>query len=582
MQNAGQTLARLTPLTVLALLLAACQLIYPAELSVTPSLLEFSAGLSTTTLTIENTGKEQSVMSWAVGGSQRLTFSPTAGTLQGGASATVIVAVDRTGLVTTELALVRVQAGRQTVEINAVIDPYATPGPAPCPADPTARYASVTPIPLDRSAAAFALAGIVPTGVIVRWDTSAQPMGNGYGASPSSLLPDELTTLVSATHDLGGATLFATPSPITFANRMAQQPGVLWIELDGPVIRPLVTPAADPNDPWYVNGSQWWLNAFGFAESRLAPSAVTADDVVIAVIDTGTRSSHEDLVSSIVPGISLVGFAIGVAPSSNVADGDGHGSHVAGLAVAQEGNGVGIVGIASHGRVRVQPIKVFDDDGSATISDLVAALRWASGLTIRAPDNTTYSNPIPVDVINMSLGAEGQFGFSSPELRSAVIDARCENVVLLAASGNGSGGVGMEGGVDFPAAYPEVLSIGSVDENRVRSAFSDFGEGLVDLMAPGGRSEGGTGLLSALGYADDAYGYLQGTSMATPLAAGSAALLIASDPVQYRGNPAAVEMAMRMAAAKSPGTSSAQYGAGVLCLDALLTTTSVCGEPVAP
>ncbi len=582
MKHAGRTWARLALLMVLGLSATACQLIFPAELSVTPSLLEFPSGLSTTTLTIENAGEEPSMLSWSIAGSSRLAFSPASGSLQGGASTTVVVSVDRTGLTTTELAVVRVQAGRQSVELDVVIDPFTTPGPAPCPADPSARYASIEPVSLEHSAAAFAAAGVVPTGVIVRWVATAQPLGGGVDAAPLDRLPADLTAWVSAAHDLGGATLFATPSPVALASRMARQPGVLWVELDGPVLRPLATPAGDPDDPAYVGGSQWWLDAFGFAEGRLGPAEVLADDVIVAIIDTGARTSHEDLVSGLVPGINLVGFSTGVAPSASVVDGDGHGSHVAGLAVAQEGNGVGIVGLASHGRVRAQPIKVFSDDGGATISDLVAALRWASGLTIRAPNGTTYTNPTPVDVINMSLGAEGQFGFSSPELRSAVIDARCEDVVLFAAAGNGSGGVGVDGGVDFPAAYPEVLSIGSVDESGLRSGFSDYGEGRIDFMAPGGRSTSGAGLLSTLGSADDAYGSLQGTSMATPLAAASAALLIASDPTRYRDDPAAVEAAMRTAAAKNPGTSSAEYGAGVLCLDALLTTTSVCGVPVAP
>ena len=569
---------------VIALSLAGCQLIFPANLTVTPALLEFPAGTSTATITITNGGKDQSLMSWSVNSSPRLVVTPASGSLQGGASATVVVTVDRTGLATTELAQVRVQAGRQTVEVHAVIDPIATSGPAPCLVDPSMRYASVAPVPLDRNAAAFARAGVVPTGVIVRWDPAVLPasatvVGDG--------VPTEIVALVSATRDLGGATLFATHAPITVASRMAQQPGVLWVELDGPLIRTQAAITSSLDDPRYVDGTQWWLDAFGFAEGRLAPASILADDVVIAVIDTGMRTTHEELTTNFVPGINFVGFSRGVVPTSDVRDGDGHGTHVSGLAVAEEGNGVGIVGIASHGHVRVQPIKVFPDDGNATIADLVAAIRWASGLTLTASDGRRLTNAAAVDVISMSLGAEGYTPegsppFSSPELRSAVIDARCEDVVLFAAAGNGSANRGQDGGVDFPAAYPEVLSIGSVDENRTRSEFSDYGEGLVDLMAPGGRSLSGSGLLSTLGHRDDAYGQLQGTSMATPLAAGSAALLIASDPQRYRANPAAVEAAMRAAAAKRPGATSAEYGAGVLCLDALLTTTSVCGSATAP
>ena len=338
-----------------------------------------------------------------------------------------------------------------------------------------------------------------------------------------------------------------------------------WVELDGPIVRPTAAPAAQPNDPRYVSGQQWYLDAFGFAAGRLDPAAVGAEDVVVAIIDTGLRTSHEEHAGRIVAGRSFLAGASTTA----VEDGDGHGTHVAGLLAAAEGNGLGIVGLATHAAVRVQPIKVFGDGGQATIADLAAALRWAAGLSV-GPNPV---NGARVDVINMSLGS----ALPSAELRLAVIDARCEGVLLVAAAGNG----GVDGGVDYPAAYPEVISVGSVDHDMQRSSFSDFGEGVVDVMGPGGSPHGdvGTcgGLVSSYFTADDAYVCLQGTSMATPLVAASAAVLIASDPLAYRGDPAAVESALRTAAARKPGPSSAQYGFGILCLDALLGDDSVCG-----
>jgi subtilisin family serine protease len=107
---------------------------------------------------------------------------------------------------------------------------------------------------------------------------------------------------------------------------------------------------------------------------------------------------------------------------------------------------------------------------------------------------------------------------------------------------------------------------------------------VVDLAAPGGSPISGSascgGILSTFHTSDDAYACLTGTSMAAPLVSASAAALIASAPAAYRGDPSAVEAALRAAAGRRPGSSSAEYGYGILCLDALLTTTSVCGEPM--
>jgi len=157
-------------------------------------------------------------------------------------------------------------------------------------------------------------------------------------------------------------------------------------------------------------------------------------------------------------------------------------------------------------------------------------------------------------------------------------------VVVVAAAGNAGAGA-----LDQPAGSG-AIAVGAVDHDFLRSTFSNYGPGLT-FLAPGGSAPPGsscpaitsTGIDYALGTATHTWTCKGGTSMATPYAAAAAALLIGTEPT-LRDDPAAVEARLASAAAhrRPPGYTTDRYGAGVLCLDALLTTTSVCGVPVAP
>lgn len=560
---------------VLPLLLSGCNLLFRAELTVTPSALEFPATTSVRSIQVLNAGAQGSLLHWEATGTSRLSVWPARGTLRAGEAAEVWLSVDRTDMTEGLLLSAVVRGAGREVEVQAIVDPAVTVGPASCDPEPLVRYAGVATLPIEAAAAAFAAAGIEPSGVIVRWGHAA-----GIDALDASrvadALPADAAALVSRSVPFAGGAWLATPNPVALARRLASEPNVLWVELDGPVVRPHVAVSALPNDAYYVSGDQWWLDGFGYAAGRLGPGDVAADDVVVAVIDTGIATEHEDLAGVVLPGRSFLGNAW----STDVEDTEGHGTHVSGLLAAAENNGVGLAGIAAHAEVRVLPIKMFGPNGTGgLISDLVTALRWAAGLEVTHPDGTTLANEVRVDVINMSLGT----GIPYASLQVAVIDARCEGVLLVASAGND----GRDGDVGYPARYPEVLSVGSVDQDMARSSFSDFGEGMIDLMAPGGRAIPATaacsdGLVSS--YVGGGYACLFGTSMAAPLVAGSAALLVAAEPGAYRGDPGSLEDALRAAAARNlpQGASSAQYGAGVLCLDALLTASSVCGVANTP
>lgn len=571
---------------MLAIVLGACQSSAPGLVTVSSRELAFGTEFTQLAFLIEHRGAAAenpgaaTPLDWQVENrAGRVSVNPSSGTLAPGESAQVTVTVDRHGVGPSWYSQLVVRAGSDRHVIGVTMDPLWLPPPAGCELDPVLRYASVRPTPLSLAQAAFSAAGVRPTGVIVRW---AEGMGEAVLADLARLSQEEgVDPSTMAMGSMGALTLLAHPAPMELAQRLATDPRVVWVELDGPIVGPAGL------DPAYADGDQWSLDAFGFRQGRLDPHEVVATDVIVAVLDSGLLISHEDLDGGWVTGRDFSRYRVDQPSTSvDVSDVQAHGTHVSGLIVATEGNGLGIRGIARHAGVRVQPVKVFGT-GNASFAVLAAAVRWAAGLPLPG-DGHTPVNPTPADIINLSLGSS----VSSAALHEAVIDARCAGVTLVAAAGNGvfrpdsDHRVGQDGGVDYPARFPEVLSVGSVNEDHRRSRFSDYGDGLLDVMAPGGQAVplrgrcdmGLGGLLGLLSWEDDAYGCMAGTSMATPLVSGSLALLVAMDPEAYRGRPEAIEEAVRQAAARAPGPTSAEYGHGVLCLDALLRGHTGCGS----
>jgi subtilisin family serine protease len=205
-------------------------------------------------------------------------------------------------------------------------------------------------------------------------------------------------------------------------------------------------------------------------------------------------------------------------PNANPRDDNGHGTHVAGIVGAEEGNGQGGVGV-SFG-AGLMPLKVMDCTGSGYNDDITAAIYYAA-------DNGA-------EVINMSLGGI----YSSQAMQDAVDYAHDAGVIVLAASGN-SGDSTMQ----YPAGYDNVIGVGATTNTDVVAGFSTHNAS-VDLSAPGvyiysTMPTYAVGLNSR-GY-EQSYDYLSGTSMATPMAAGLAALVRSAEP---RYDPGQVEQWM--------------------------------------
>jgi subtilisin family serine protease len=240
------------------------------------------------------------------------------------------------------------------------------------------------------------------------------------------------------------------------------------------------TDIVTPTDPGWIN--QWGPAKIG---APAAWSIVTGTaNTVIAVVDSGIRLDHEDLASqrwvnsAEIPGNfsdddgngkiddvngwhffqRWTGSSYVPDENANVQDDYGHGTHVAGIAVAAANNGVGISGLAPG--ARVLPVKVLDQYGNGWYSDIAAGIMYAA-------DNGAR-------VINLSLGGPD----SSETLAYAVDYARSRGALVIAATGN-TGGV-----VLYPAAYEPVLAVAATDSTDQVAYFSNRGP-QVDVAAPG-------------------------------------------------------------------------------------------------
>ncbi|MDR7419830.1 MAG: S8 family peptidase [Armatimonadota bacterium] len=271
---------------------------------------------------------------------------------------------------------------------------------------------------------------------------------------------------------------------------------------------------AIPNDPIY--SSQWHYPAIGLPS---AWDTTTGGGVIVAVLDTGIRFDHPDLV-----GVTTLGsgpVTDFVTDTSN-GDGDGrdndptdpgcstapselsHGTHVAGTVAARTNNGQGVAGVNWGGvsPTRVMPLRVLDGCGTGLYSDIADAI--------------TYAADHGAKVINMSLGGSP----GSTTVDNAIAYARGLGVTLVAAAGNGGCAA-----VLYPARNANVIAVAATNINNQRASYSNCGPE-IDVAAPGGDSAGWVWSTTWSPNAGNVYAGFSGTSMATPHVAGLAALMI--------------------------------------------------------
>ena len=251
-----------------------------------------------------------------------------------------------------------------------------------------------------------------------------------------------------------------------------------------------------------------------------------AVDVDIAVIDTGIDLHHPDL--DVVGGVNC-------STGTSYDDANGHGTHVAGIAAAND-NGIGVVGVAPG--ARLWAVRVLDASGSGGWSSVICGIDWV----------TAHASEI--EVANMSLAGPGTQGSCDDgALREAICKSVESGVTYVVAAGNSS--VDVAGQV--PASFPEVITVSALADydglpggvgkvtceaegnDDTLASFSNYGAG-VDLIAPG--------VCITSTWKGGGYNTASGTSMASPHVTGAAALYLSDHP---GASPATVAAALKAA-----------------------------------
>jgi subtilisin family serine protease len=291
-----------------------------------------------------------------------------------------------------------------------------------------------------------------------------------------------------------------------FARFLDRRSEVEYAELDYPVRA-------------FAEVTDWGADAMQVPEAHA--SGATGAGVTIAVVDSGVDYNHEDLAGNIWTNLGEIpddgidnegnGFVddvrgydfMGPFFTSPTEDNDpidvlGHGTHVAGIAAAED-NDIGVLGVAPD--ATIMPVRVLDDQGAGFDSTISMGIRYAT-------DNGA-------DIINMSLGGL----FPSAMMRDAVQYALDAGVTVVAASGNEF----LYSLPSYPAGIPDVVSVAAADKKTLgetKTWWSNWGN--VDFLAPG------ESVLSSVPYtssSDPKYLRFSGTSMASPHVAGALALV---------------------------------------------------------
>jgi subtilisin family serine protease len=294
--------------------------------------------------------------------------------------------------------------------------------------------------------------------------------------------------------------------------------------------------AADPLRP-----QLWGLDLIN---ADPAHSVSTGQGAVVAVVDTGVKADHEDLAGQVIAGHDYVDG------DDNPADGNGHGTHVAGTIAAIEGNGKGVEGVAPGAKILA--IRVLDNDGGGTDQDVAAGI--------------DYARTHGANVINLSLGSDTPidflFGSDTGDAMARAIDA---GIVVVAAAGNDSAPIC---GQPPASKNGDFLCVGAVTRDRQEASYSNgfsLSNG-VDVVAPGGSGCGTPSCDILSTYNNGSYKAEAGTSMATPHVSGVAALLAACG---VRGQAAVKRIASTATDLGPPGPDSS-FGDGLVNAQAAL------------
>ncbi len=226
------------------------------------------------------------------------------------------------------------------------------------------------------------------------------------------------------------------------------------------------------------------------------------NSIQIAILDSGIDTDHLDLVDNIAWTYDATG-------SGSVEDETGHGTHAAGIIAASK-NGYGVTGV--YADAEIYAIKVVSGD------QMIGDWKWleeAIYKAVQGPDGIIGTQD-DAEVISMSFGSRDEV---PPQyIHDAISFAFDQGTVIVAAAGNEGDGDPSSDEINWPAAYDEVISVGTVHSDGSLAHFSNTGE-FIEVVAPG------SNILST--YLNNQYAFWTGTSMSVPHVSALIALIIA-------------------------------------------------------
>lgn len=250
--------------------------------------------------------------------------------------------------------------------------------------------------------------------------------------------------------------------------------------------------------PWGIkatNAPEMWKRGF------------RGEGVVIAILDTGCDLEHPDLKDRIIGGRNFTTDY--QANPDNFSDNYGHGTHVAGI-IAATNNNLGIIGMAPDSKLLI--LKVLCANGIGNPDWITNAIKYCI--------NWTGPNKEKVRIISMSLGGTEYM----VDMHNSIKKASDNNILVVCSAGNDGDGNLDTVELQYPGAFPEVVEVGAIDQNKKLAYFSDTNN-TVDIVAPG------VNILST--FPNNQYIQFSGTSMAVPHVAGAAALIINKYEKEY-------------------------------------------------